>query len=60
MIPITHLGTFKRRQVFPRAKKLLEGNLNPAVSQQLSIEDQIDALPYDKRWEFPKHRLTLG
>ncbi|XP_046456457.1 vascular endothelial growth factor receptor 1-like isoform X2 [Daphnia pulex] len=50
----------KKRQVFPKAKKLLEGNVNPPVSQQLSMEDQIEALPYDKRWEFPKHRLTLG
>jgi hypothetical protein len=46
--------------VFPKAKKLLEGNVNPPVSQQLSMEDQIEAQPYDKRWEFPKHRLTLG
>lgn len=26
----------------------------------LSLHDQIDLLPYDRRWEFPKERLKLG
>ena len=24
------------------------------------MEYQIEYLPYDKRWEFPRHRLKLG
>lgn len=24
------------------------------------LDEQIDLLPYDKRWEFPRNRLTLG
>ncbi|XP_046395794.1 platelet-derived growth factor receptor alpha-like [Ischnura elegans] len=26
----------------------------------LGIEDQAELLPYDKKWEFPRHRLILG
>jgi hypothetical protein len=43
----------------PGVKKLLKGsvkNINP----ELSIEEQIEMLPYDKRWEFPRNRLKLG
>ncbi|KAK4010925.1 hypothetical protein OUZ56_020047 [Daphnia magna] len=49
----------KKKPSFPGAKKLLEGNVKH-VSQQLSMEEQIELLPYDKRWEFPKNRLALG
>ncbi|KAI9558888.1 hypothetical protein GHT06_015678 [Daphnia sinensis] len=49
----------KKKPLFPGAKKLLEGNLKH-VNQQLSMEEQIELLPYDKRWEFPKNRLALG
>jgi hypothetical protein len=50
---------FQKRQVFPGAKKLLEGsskNINP----QLPLVDQTELLSYDKRWEFPRCRLKLG
>ena len=43
----------------PGVKKLLKGsvkNINP----ELSIEEQIEMLPNDKRWEFPRNRLKLG
>ena len=26
----------------------------------MSVEEQTEQLPYDKRWEFPRHRLKLG
>ena len=28
--------------------------------QNTAIEEQIEFLPYDKRWEFPRNRLKLG
>ncbi|GAB6032659.1 hypothetical protein CHUAL_011537 [Chamberlinius hualienensis] len=27
---------------------------------ELSLHDQVELLPYDRRWEFPKERLKLG
>ncbi|XP_076382488.1 vascular endothelial growth factor receptor 1 isoform X2 [Megalopta genalis] len=32
------------------------GSLNP----DLTVDDQADLLPYDKKWEFPKEKLKLG
>ena len=26
----------------------------------MSVEEQTEQLPYDERWEFPRHRLKLG
>ena len=43
----------------PGVKHLLKGsvrNINP----ELTIDQQIEMLPYDKRWEFPRNRLKLG
>lgn len=49
----------KTEVAFPRAEELLQGN--PAeINHQLNMDEQIDLLPYDKRWEFPRHRLKLG
>ncbi|XP_057368363.2 vascular endothelial growth factor receptor 1-like [Daphnia carinata] len=48
-----------KKQVFPGAKKLLEGNVKE-INPQFSIEEQTELLPYDKAWEFPRCRLTLG
>jgi hypothetical protein len=39
--------------------KLLNGNAN-RINNQSPIEDQVEFLPYDRRWEFPRHRLKLG
>ncbi|XP_046645651.1 vascular endothelial growth factor receptor 1-like [Daphnia pulicaria] len=48
-----------KKQVFPGARKLLDGNLKE-LNPQLSIEEQTELIPYDKGWEFPRCRLTLG
>ncbi|XP_046459913.1 mast/stem cell growth factor receptor Kit-like isoform X2 [Daphnia pulex] len=39
--------------------KLLNGNANQ-INDQSPIEDQVEFLPYDRRWEFPRSRLKLG
>lgn len=31
-------------------------NLNP----ELTVDDQAELLPYDKKWEFPREKLKLG
>lgn len=53
------INTYQKKQVFPGAKKLLEGNVKE-INPQFSIEEQTELLPYDKAWEFPRCRLTLG
>ncbi|XP_046459157.1 fibroblast growth factor receptor 1-like [Daphnia pulex] len=30
------------------------------MNDDLSLDDQIEILPYDRRWEFPRNRLKLG
>jgi hypothetical protein len=31
-------------------------NINP----ELRLEDQVDLLPYDKKWEIPRENIKLG
>uniref|UniRef100_A0A0P5A089 receptor protein-tyrosine kinase n=1 Tax=Daphnia magna TaxID=35525 RepID=A0A0P5A089_9CRUS len=52
--------TCRRGNGFAHAiDSVLNGNVNQ-LNTELSIENQVDFLPYDKRWEFPRHRLKLG
>ena len=39
--------------------KLLEGNLG-RMNPDAPIEDQLDLLPYDPKYEFPVNHLVLG
>lgn len=39
--------------------KLLEGNLE-RINPDISIEDQMDFLPYDPKYEFPVNHLVFG
>lgn len=39
--------------------KLLEGNLE-RINPELPIEDQLDFLPYDTKYEFPINHLVFG
>lgn len=39
--------------------KLLEGNLE-RINPELPIEDQLDFLPYDMKYEFPINHLVFG
>ena len=32
------------------------GLINPAIS----LDEQINLLPYDPKWEFPRNRIILG
>jgi hypothetical protein len=45
--------------LFPGAQALLKGKPNE-MNDDLSLDDQIEILPYDRRWEFPRNRLKLG
>jgi len=36
-----------------------EGALE-CLNPELTVDDQAELLPYDKKWEFPRERLTLG
>ena len=47
------------KNLFPRADRLLRGNISK-INPYLPMEDQTELIPYDKRWEFPEHRLRLG
>uniref|UniRef100_A0A0P5KX94 receptor protein-tyrosine kinase n=1 Tax=Daphnia magna TaxID=35525 RepID=A0A0P5KX94_9CRUS len=49
----------KKQNFFPGAQALLRGNQRE-IDQQLGLDEQVEILPYDKRWEFPRHRLKLG
>jgi hypothetical protein len=36
-------------------------NGNPKqINNQSPVEEQVEFLPYDRRWEFPRNRLKLG
>ncbi|XP_046638612.1 vascular endothelial growth factor receptor kdr-like [Daphnia pulicaria] len=45
--------------LYSGAEALLRGNPN-AINEELSLDYQIEILPYDRRWEFPRNRLKLG
>ena len=38
---------------------LLRGN-STQLNPDLPLDEQTELLPYDARWEFPRHRLTFG
>ncbi|XP_032784031.2 vascular endothelial growth factor receptor 2 [Daphnia magna] len=49
----------KKGNLFPGAQALLKGKPKE-LNDHLSLDEQIEILPYDTRWEFPRHRLKLG
>lgn len=49
----------QKLNLFPGAEALLRGNPNE-INDELGLDDQIEILPYDRRWEFPRNRLKLG
>lgn len=36
-----------------------EGALD-CINPELTVDDQAELLPYDKKWEFPREKLKLG
>lgn len=61
IIGIIAIFMIKRKRKFSRYNSFLfkSGQVN-LLNPELPIEDQVDLLPYDSRWEFPKDRLKLG
>ncbi|XP_078051722.1 vascular endothelial growth factor receptor 2-like, partial [Augochlora pura] len=58
---------FKIRRDMILQKELMEAGLMhfergavESLNPDLTVEDQADLLPYDKKWEFPSDRLKLG
>ncbi|EFX73007.1 hypothetical protein DAPPUDRAFT_253800 [Daphnia pulex] len=49
----------QKRKAFTGANKLLRGNPD-GIDDQIPMDYQIEYLPYDRRWEFPRNRLKLG
>ena len=50
---------WKKRQDLWIENKLLNGQLT-SINPNLPVEEQTEQLPYDERWEFPRHSLKLG
>ncbi|XP_044010265.1 vascular endothelial growth factor receptor kdr-like [Aphidius gifuensis] len=40
-------------------KQLMEGDLQP-LNPELTVNEQVNLLGYDKKWEFPRDKLKLG
>ncbi|XP_046451546.1 vascular endothelial growth factor receptor 2-like [Daphnia pulex] len=49
----------KRRVSQVALLKFLNGNPKQ-INNQSPVEEQVEFLPYDRRWEFPRNRLKLG
>ncbi|KAI4489805.1 hypothetical protein M0804_003987 [Polistes exclamans] len=59
--------TIKFRREKKMRKELLETGLThfeegalECLNPELTVDDQAELLPYDKKWEFPRERLKLG
>ncbi|XP_043489619.1 vascular endothelial growth factor receptor 1 isoform X2 [Polistes fuscatus] len=59
--------TIKFRREKKMRKELLETGLMhfeegalECLNSELTVDDQAELLPYDKKWEFPRERLKLG
>ncbi|XP_078050783.1 macrophage colony-stimulating factor 1 receptor-like [Augochlora pura] len=66
VILMIYLGLKIRRERAMR-KELMEAGLMhfekgavESLNPDLTVDDQADLLPYDKKWEFPSDRLKLG
>uniref|UniRef100_T1IKX3 receptor protein-tyrosine kinase n=1 Tax=Strigamia maritima TaxID=126957 RepID=T1IKX3_STRMM len=55
------IGERQERRELEMISQLLfeQGDIN-SYNPDLPFDDQVELLPYDKRWEFPKERLKLG
>lgn len=49
----------QKKQIFRSATKLLKGK-PIEINKNLNIQEQVELLAYDKRWEFPRNRLKFG
>jgi len=49
----------KKKKTFKSVERLLKGNLG-AINRNQTLDEQVEFLPYDPKWEFPKSRLRFG
>ncbi|XP_045028121.1 vascular endothelial growth factor receptor 1 isoform X2 [Daphnia magna] len=49
----------RKKKSFVVAEELMRGKTNE-INEDIPKEYQIEYLPYDRQWEFPRHRLKLG
>ena len=49
----------KRELIETDLMHFVDGALE-CINPDLTIDDQAELLPYDKKWEFPRERLKLG
>ncbi|XP_051172496.1 vascular endothelial growth factor receptor 1-like [Leptopilina boulardi] len=61
----TYCIIIRRRRV--KRQKLIDAGLTffeegalESINPELTLEDQAEHLPYDKKWEFPQEKLALG
>lgn len=57
VVLVCHFRLRKRKNTPP--KNFKEGNPGK-INPTMTFEEQIDLLPYDKRYEFPQKRLKFG
>lgn len=41
-------------------ERLLNSGKPEQVNPEIPVEEQVELLPYDPKWEFPRDRLILG
>ncbi|XP_034952110.1 vascular endothelial growth factor receptor 1 isoform X2 [Chelonus insularis] len=49
-----------RKQLMEAGLTHFEEGAIECLNSELTIDDQAELLPYDKKWEFPRERLKLG
>ncbi|XP_078053199.1 vascular endothelial growth factor receptor 1-like isoform X2 [Augochlora pura] len=66
LILVIYVAIRIRHDVIMR-KELMEAGLThfekgavESINPDLTVDDQADLLPYDKKWEFPREKLKLG
>lgn len=49
-----------RKQLIEAGLMHFEKGAPECLNPDLSVIDQADLLPYDRKWEFPREKLKLG
>ncbi|KAJ8675278.1 hypothetical protein QAD02_011064, partial [Eretmocerus hayati] len=49
-----------RKQLFESGLAHFEEGALECINPELTVDDQAELLPYDRRWEFPRSHLKLG
>ncbi|XP_031828557.1 PDGF- and VEGF-receptor related isoform X2 [Nomia melanderi] len=59
IIKIRREKTMRKQLIDAGLMHFVEGAVE-CLNPELTVDDQADLLPYDKKWEFPSERLKLG